>query len=394
MKRQKLHIIWCSLLILCIIKGLSAHAAIQVPEGQTTDSIIVFRFVPGRLMFYSPYKGNEKSILEAYRLIDRHRNAIERGEAVVVVHGFCASFPTEAANRRAAKNRSNQVKSWFITHHDMKEDYYRTRNHTTAYNGRRDIVAIMNVEYLNTQPTPEPEPEVKPDTVTQAKPEPRPEPEPQPADTVQAAPADTMAVMNEPAPVEEAVAKAVKESEARRPIPLRLKSNLVYDAVGMPSLEVEYYFTAWGQQWSAAVEGNMAWWHNDGRHRYYQLATIVPEVRWWFKPLGARKGHYVGLMGGGGWYDLEHKDKGYRGEGGLVGVSYGYMFPVGRWFSFEASLGLGYAHTEYEEYLPIDNHYVYQQTVRHNYFGPVKLRFALVWDIGYWMSNRKKGGAR
>ena len=98
-------------------------------------------------------------------------------------------------------------------------------------------------------------------------------------------------------------------------------------------------------------------------------------------------------MGGGGWYDLENKGKGYKGEGGLVGVSYGYMFPVGKWFSFEASLGLGYVHTEYEEYLPVDGHYVYQQTTRRNYFGPVKLRFALVWDIGYWMSNRK-GGAR
>ena len=161
----------------------------------------------------------------------------------------------------------------------------------------------------------------------------------------------------------------------------------------MPSLEVEYYFGAWGQQWSAAVEGNMAWWHNDGRHRYYQLATILPEVRWWFRPLSARKGHYVGLMGGGGWYDLENKGRGYKGEGGLVGVSYGYMFPVGKWFSFEASLGLGYAHTEYEEYLPVDGHYVYQQTARRNYFGPVKLRFAFVWDIGYWMSN-KKGGAQ
>ena len=358
-------------------------------DGQLyKDSVIFFHFVPGRLMFYSPYGGNDRAIEAGYRLIDRHRNAIERGDAVVVVHGFCASFPTETANRRAAKNRSNQVKSWFITHHGMKEDYYRTRNHTTAYEGRRDIVAIMGVEYLTPPPEPMPVPEVKPDTLEQVK----PEVEPLPADTVQAVPTDTVAVLPEPAPAAEVV-EIVEEPKVRRPIPLRLKSNFIYDAVGMPSLEVEYYFSAWGQQWSAAVEGNMAWWHNDGRHRYYQLATIVPEVRWWFKPLGARKGHYIGLMGGGGWYDLENKGKGYKGEGGLVGVSYGYMFPIGKWFSFEASLGLGYAHTEYEEYLPADGHYVYQQTARRNYFGPVKLRFAFVWDIGYWMSN-KKGGTR
>ena len=346
------------------------------------DSVIFFRFLPGRLMFYSPYGGNDRAIEEGYRLIDRHRDAIERGDAVVVVHGFCASFATEAANRRAARNRSNQVKSWFITHHGMKEDYYRTRNHTTAWDGRKDIVAIMGVEYL-TLPPEEAEAEIAAVPAAPEFPALEPPVTPRPAEAVL------------PLPAVEPVASAapVKEAKVRRPIPLRLKSNLVYDAVGLPSLEVEYYFTAWGQQWSAAVEGNMAWWHNDHRHRYYQLATILPEVRWWFKPMSARRGHYVGLMGGGGWYDLENKGKGYKGEGGLVGVSYGYMFPVGKWFSFEASLGLGYVHTEYEEYLPVDGHYVYQQTTRRNYFGPVKLRFALVWDIGYWMSN-KKGGAR
>ena len=102
----------------------------------------------------------------------------------------------------------------------------------------------------------------------------------------------------------------------------------------MPSLEVEYRFN---ERWSAAIEGNMAWWHNDGKHKYYQLATIVPEARYWFKPQGARKGHYVGLFGGPGWYDLENGGRGYRGEGGLIGVSYGYMFPVGKYFAFEAA---------------------------------------------------------
>ena len=47
--------------------------------------------------------------------------------------------------------------------------------------------------------------------------------------------------------------------------------------------------------------------------------------------------------------------------------------------------------TQYEEYLPIDGHYVYQQTSRTNWLGPVKLKFALVWRL--WDANRK-GGAR
>ena len=127
------------------------------------------------------------------------------------------------------------------------------------------------------------------------------------------------------------------------------------------------------------------------KHKYYQLATIVPEVRYWFKPQGPRKGHYLGLFGGAGWYDLENGGRGYRGEGGMVGLSYGYMFPVGKYFAFEAGIGLGYAHLKYEEYLPIDGHYVYQQTDRTHYFGPLKLKFAFVWNIGRWT---EKGGRK
>lgn len=120
--------------------------------------------------------------------------------------------------------------------------------------------------------------------------------------------------------------------------PWYIKSNLLYDVLLMPSLEVEYRFN---ERWSAAIEGNMAWWRNGGKHKCYQLATIVPEVRWWFLPQDARKGHYVGLFGGAGWYDLENGGRGYRGEGGLIGLSYGYLFPVGRYFAFEAGIGLG-----------------------------------------------------
>lgn len=160
--------------------------------------------------------------------------------------------------------------------------------------------------------------------------------------------------------------------------PWYIKTNLVYDVLLMPSLEVEYRIN---ERWSAAVEGNMAWWHRDSKHRYYQLATIIPETRWWFKPQGTRRGHYLGLFGGGGWYDLENGARGYKGEGGLIGLSYGYLFPVGRHFAFETGIGIGFMTTRYEEYLPLDGHYVYQQTSRTNYFGPLKLKFALVWNI-------------
>lgn len=60
---------------------------------------------------------------------------------------------------------------------------------------------------------------------------------------------------------------------------LVIKTNLLYDALLMPSLEAEYRFN---DRWTVNLEGEIAWWKNDGKHKYYQLATISPEVRWWF----------------------------------------------------------------------------------------------------------------
>ena len=72
-----------------------------------------------------------------------------------------------------------------------------------------------------------------------------------------------------------------------------LKTNLLYDAILMPSLEIEYRFHP---RWSLNLEGDMAWWKKDSRHKYYQLATISPEIRWWFKQKERRQGHYAGFF--------------------------------------------------------------------------------------------------
>lgn len=59
-----------------------------------------------------------------------------------------------------------------------------------------------------------------------------------------------------------------------------LKTNLLYDAILMPSLELEYLIN---EKWSVAAIGDVAWWSIKSKHKYYQIATIYPEARWWFK---------------------------------------------------------------------------------------------------------------
>ena len=57
----------------------------------------------------------------------------------------------------------------------------------------------------------------------------------------------------------------------------------------------------------------------------------------------------------------------------------------------EAGVGVGFLHTDYEEYLPLDGHYVYQQSGRVDYFGPLKLKLTFVWNIGCWLDRKREG---
>lgn len=164
---------------------------------------------------------------------------------------------------------------------------------------------------------------------------------------------------------------------------LAIKTNLLYDIALLPNLEVEWRFN---DKWSVALEGGVAWWGRYSNNRSYRLAMISPEVKRWIRPRAPWHGFYVGLFAGGGLYDFQKGSPGYRGEGVMGGLSVGYMWPLSRCLSFEAAVGAGYMFTRYKEYKPISGHHVYQRTKDINYFGPLKVKFSLVWRL--WDLNR------
>lgn len=166
---------------------------------------------------------------------------------------------------------------------------------------------------------------------------------------------------------------------------LALKTNLLYDAALLPNIELEWRIN---KHWSLSLEGGAAWWGKYSKDRSYRLAIISPEVRRWIRPRAPWRGFYVGAFAGGGIYDFEKPTKGYRGEGLMAGLSAGYMWPVSRCLSFEAEVGAGYLYTRYKEYQPIDGHHVYQRTKDLNFFGPLKVKFALVWR--FWDVNKSR----
>lgn len=371
--------------LLFLILALTFHsrivsANIEDNVSNSKDSVIIFRFIPKDLMFYDSKKlGFRESLFRALDLINSHKDDIVAGKAVVVIHGYCTSFPTYKANRAAAKNRSNQVKSYFITNYWMKEQYYKTRNHVDTYRGNKEIVAVVGIEYLPGYEPKREAPKFEP-IISQAS-------IPVPSAYFEK---ESIDILPNEAPVEISTLKEEDEDTRSFNFPFILKSNLIYDAMLAPSLEIEYVIN---DRWSAGVETSIAWWHNNNKPWFYQIATLIPEVRY---RIDARKqGHYhsVGLFGGAGWYDLEYLKTGYQGELWMAGLSYSYSFPINKLLGFEAGAGLGFMSAKYEEYLPQDGHFAYQQTSRTNFFGPLRLKFALVFDFNRWLKT-KKGGER
>ena len=72
------------------------------------------------------------------------------------------------------------------------------------------------------------------------------------------------------------------------------------------------------------------------------------------------------------------------------------MYPTPIPASKESRRPMGNMYSKYEVYDPIPylggTHYVYRQTSKLDYFGPLKLKLTLVWRL--WDTDKKKGGAR
>lgn len=179
------------------------------------------------------------------------------------------------------------------------------------------------------------------------------------------------------------------ESSERTPR-IALKTNLLYDALLVPNIGLEYRFA---ERWSMTVDYVHAWWSRDSRHRYRRCYGGDLIVRRYFdeRPF---TGHHIGLFGSMLSYDFEFSGKGRQSDGFNFGggFEYGYAFPVGRRLRIDCSIGLGYFGGRYKEYVPMDDCYVHERTRTLRLFGPARAEISLVWVLGHHRNT--KGGAR
>lgn len=181
----------------------------------------------------------------------------------------------------------------------------------------------------------------------------------------------------------------------KKPIYLAVKTNLLYEALLVPNLSIEWYM---GSKWSLMVQGNWCWWTLGSKPEnrwYHRIQAAGVELRRWIRSPHPLQGHAVGLYAMLGDYDLRHFPKDESSRGTLsrrsysAGVSYAYSFPIRRRLNLEVGLSGGYVGGTYYKYTFLrEEKYGELLKFNRNYFGPTGINLSLVWVLG--AGNSKK----
>lgn len=168
-----------------------------------------------------------------------------------------------------------------------------------------------------------------------------------------------------------------------------LKTNLLYDLALVPNAAVEFAFG----NFSAYAGGHFTWIQSSSKAVFYQTYGAEAGLRYWFAKRNGLNftGHHAGVYAQALTYDIEFGNKGNQAKDPTfaVGAEYGYSLPIGNSLRLDFVAGAGYLRGLYEEYIPVDDHFVWQATKRRVWIGPTKAEVSLVWTLG-----AKKGGRR
>ena len=360
-----------------------AFTLLPASARERGDTVYVFRFEPGKDMFY--VAGNDAELARLGDYLERYKGAILAGEMPLYVEGYCSSGGSQAKSLALAKIRSNRVKSEMIVKQGLTEDCFVTKNRAEG----GDYVAVRVVvpeavarELGEALPEPELQPEVR-DSVVPV------EPEPVVADTLPAEPVTQVVeeTVPEPEPPAEEVVPSVPLEPAAKPEPepeergyrWALKTNVAYLAATVANVAVEYSF---GEHYSVEVP---IIYSPYTVARDYRLRFLVfqPEFRYWLRrPL---EGHFFGVHLHAGAFNISVDDETrYQSPDGFygAGLSYGYALPFARHWAAEFTLGAGYVHANYDKYYNIPNGARYEKGISYNYWGLTRVGISIVYKFG------------
>lgn len=167
-----------------------------------------------------------------------------------------------------------------------------------------------------------------------------------------------------------------------------VKTNLLYDITATANLGIEFKVAP---KWTVDISVNLnAWTFSDNKK--WKHWVLQPEARYWL--CERFNGHFVGTHLVGGIYNMGNWNtdftflgtdfgqlKEHRYEGWLVGagIAYGYHWMLGRHWSVEAEIGIGYVYTQADKYECPRCGEQLENNKPHHYVGPTKAAVNLIY---------------
>ena len=355
-------------------------------SADTTDTIVTFRFLPGKDILI--LRDNEAELARLYALVDEHRTQITAGEMPVYVDGYCSSLPATKENLMMAFVRTNRVKSELITNKGLKESDFITANYARAYHTNKDMVVVtLHIPVATTRRSETEIPAVGyvPDRVEPASPAVN-EPE-----QVTERESETEQVRERKPEAKQATRRTAEpetlvtaKTFLTKSCGFALRTNLLYDAFLLPTLGVEWRVN---RDWGIKLDGSLSWWGSSSDN-VQKVWLLNPEVRWY---LLRNKRLYVGASGSYGEYNIYRyplgrlfsKDTGYQGTLWSAGVTVGYQLCLSRKFSVDFNLGMGYTRSKYDSFGMTDGVRVSKERDKtKSFFGPTQAGISLIWTLG------------
>lgn len=387
--------------IMFLVSVLFVAVAHPVPAQEQPDTVYLFRFVPGRDMFYVPYGGNGRQLGSLLSELSKSGEQLRGGERYICVSSYGASASDTLTAERMARLRCLRVKSELITRGGMTEAMFVTDRHISKpYNGTLSDVVVVTfpagvekvaeiagaeaaarVEAYNKKVSGEAE---RLRAADQEKKErlaaERAEQERLTAEQAARERAEAERIAAEQQEKERPVAEEqarLQAEEAAEATPYRfaLRANLLRWATLTPDLGLEWRINS---SWGIVANGSWTSWSWNDKDRRYALWEVSPEVRYY---IGKEKRGYIGAMYKAGQFNYKLSTVGKQGDLMGGGITGGYQLRLNKALSMDFNLGIGCVHAGYDRYEVIDEVRVRQGKEAKNWWGPVNAGVTLVWTI-------------
>lgn len=157
---------------------------------------------------------------------------------------------------------------------------------------------------------------------------------------------------------------------------LSLRANLLRWATLTPDIGLEWSDDG---KWSILANGTWTHWSWSGKEKHYALWEASLEMR---RYMGGQKRAYLGAQAKTGQFNYKLSGTGKQGDivgGGLTG---GYKLPLGKRFSLDFSVGLGYLYIiDLEKYNVVNDVRVFGGKRDKGYWGVTNLGVILSYEL-------------